>query len=251
MEPKNLYYIDIHMHLGYEKSKILKNIFENNNIIGISNSTDYKDYLLQEKLKKEKIPNLYFANGLYPDTVINNSYERNIELINKIDYKNSFCIGEIGIDYKITKNKELRKLQKKIFNKQLEIAEKYNKVVMVHSRFSTKRVLEELKSYNVDVLLHWFSGNNKELKQVVDNGYYISLNYDRNNVIKDLIHLDRIFLETDYPIPYNNNKVEIIDIKNAYKLFSKKYNIDIVELKKRLQTNFITLFKNLKNKYEF
>jgi TatD DNase family protein len=262
MKPKNLYYIDFHTH--YENIDIndLKQVFSENKIISLTNNINYNTYLKLKNIQHENIPNLYFAYGLYPDVVLNNNLQEINNYLEKIDFKNCLAIGEIGIDYKITKNKELRKLQKEIFTKQLDIAEKLKKPVIIHSRFATKRVLETLKTYNkLKVVLHWFSGTSKEIEFALDNKYYITLNYDRNIINNAKENINKIFLETDYPITYNNNNNKnnssnnyinknILNIKDAYDLFCKNYNIDLEILKKQLQNNFCKLFPNLEEKYK-
>jgi TatD DNase family protein len=167
--------------------------------------------------------------------------------IESIDFTKGIAIGEIGIDYKITKDKQLREDQKKLLIKQLEIANKLNKPVIIHSRFATKRVLEILKDFTkLKVVLHWFNGTDAEFEEAFNRGYYLTLNFDRNKIptLKD--HLDQIFIETDYPISYANLDKNILNIKKAYEVVSKIYDIDLNLLKIKTQNNFERLFPNIK-----
>ena len=61
-----------------------------------------------------------------------------------------------------------------IFEELLELAEQNSKPVSVHSRMATRETLDLLKSYNLSVMLHWFSGNIREMTDAQDLGYYLS-----------------------------------------------------------------------------
>jgi len=251
MNNRNLYYIDFHTHYDNVNLKNIRNIFLENKIISLTNNINFDTYLKLKNLQNQNIPNIYFAYGLYPDVVLKNNLETINDYIDRIDFNSCKAIGEIGVDYKITKNKELKELQKKVFKKQLDIAEKLKKPVVIHSRFATKRVLEILKTYTkLKVVLHWFSGTNQEIEYALDNKYYVTLNYDRNLIPNQLENINNIFLETDYPITYNNQEKNILNIKEAYNLFCKNNNIDLELLKEKMQNNFCRLFPKLKEKYD-
>ena len=56
-------------------------------------------------------------------------------------------IGEIGLDYhydNVDKN-----LQKKVFQKQIELAKKYNKTIVIHSRDAAQDTLDILKKSSI------------------------------------------------------------------------------------------------------
>ena len=55
-------------------------------------------------------------------------------------------IGEIGLDYHYTKDNKER--QKELFERQLQLAEKYHLPVVIHSREATQDTIVILKKYN-------------------------------------------------------------------------------------------------------
>lgn len=245
MENKDLKFIDIHCHYDDLSVEHLRETFSKEQMIAIANNVDINSFRKYENLKKEKIPGLYFAYGLYPDVVLNFGFN---ECINHLDtiFENSkeiIAIGEIGLDYKITKDSELRKKQKIIFEKQLEIASCRNLPVIIHSRYATKAVLDVLSGYSgFPIILHWFSGSEKEIQTAFDRGYYLTLRFNKPSIPNIKEHLDLIFVETDYPVSFEGKEIEITDIKKSYEILAKENNIDLEILKEKINNNFNKVF---------
>jgi len=236
-------YLDLHCHYDELKADYLRETIIKNNILALSASVDTTSYKRLEELNKEKIPGLYFAYGLYPDVILNKSISNLVEELNKINFENSIAIGEIGLDYKITKDQELRNNEKILFIKQIEIAEKLNKPIIVHTRYATKATLDVLKDYNkLKVVLHWFSGNPEEIKEALNRGYYFTQRFGKPKIENINERLDHIFIETDYPVFRDGDPLEITNIIESYKVFCKEYSLEESEIKKRIINNFYKVF---------
>jgi len=236
------YYLDIHTHYDLLSTTYLKEIFEKNNLKALTCSVDMNSYKRLEQIRKAKIKGIYFAYGLYPDVVLNKTIKENLDDLEKIDFSNTIGIGEIGLDYKITKDKIKREEQKILFKKQLDIANKLNKPVIIHSRYSEKPVLEILENYpNLKVILHWFSGNKEQKIESLKKGYYLT-----QKAIKDDLkidgYLDQIFLETDFPVFRDGIKITPLDIINVYERFCIEQNLNLELTKSRVYNNFLNLF---------
>jgi TatD DNase family protein len=118
-------------------------------------------------------------------------------------------IGEIGLDptYTLIKGNSYQK-QREVFQTMLSLAERSNKPVSIHSRKSLNDILDLIKSYNlVNMLFHWFSGNRKQLRVVMDIGAYVSygppliFSEDKRVLLKNT-DKNRILIETDGPVRY-------------------------------------------------
>ncbi|MDG7048565.1 MAG: TatD family hydrolase [Nitrososphaerota archaeon] len=114
-------------------------------------------------------------------------------------------IGEIGMDPSYEADMAF---QRRIFESQLEIAERRNEPISIHSRGATSLVLSVLSSYRLNgVLLHWFDGTESDLEQAVQHGYYIGagppLIYNKR-IRKNLKahQYGLLLLETDAPVFY-------------------------------------------------
>ncbi len=125
------------------------------------------------------------------------------------------AIGEIGLDYyykpKTTSRLEqFKELQKKVFIKQLELAEELNLPVIVHCRMAHEDVIDILKSQNSNLndqkvrgVIHCFTGSWVEAQKYIDLGFYLGINgiifkLDLDEVIKKA-PLDKLLIETDCP----------------------------------------------------
>ena len=222
------------------------NFFSKNPIKSLTCSVDINSYNRLEEIRKENIPNLYFAYGLYPDVIFKKSIKEYLEDLNRMDFSKAIAIGEIGLDYKITKDKTKREEQKRLLEKQLEIAKEFKKPVILHTRYATKPTLEIIKSWtDLKIILHWFNGTEKEIQEALDRGYYLTQRFGRPEIpnIKD--HLDNIFIETDYPVPYNGKEIQPLAIKESYTVFCEKYQLDLEKIKERMENNFTNLLKSI------
>lgn len=241
-----IHYLDMHCHYENIQFQNIKKEFQKKENISIVNSTCMQDYEIYREWQ-EKIPNLFFAYGLYPDNVLKKDYVKIKEELQKIEFEKALCIGEIGIDYKITNNLEKIKLQEKLFEKQLEIAKKFKKPVIVHTRGATKRALEILKSWEkIKVILHWFSADKQEIEEALSRKYYLTQRFAKPLIPEVRKYLGQLFMETDAPVMYNGKPTDIQSIREAYQVFSKKHEIDEIELRKKMMLNFKKLFPKIK-----
>ena len=120
-------------------------------------------------------------------------------------------IGEIGLDRAYTLDDySPYPRQMEVFELMLELAEKYRKPVSIHSRKSLDEILQLISTYNIScVLMHWFSGNKKQLKQCMERGYYVSygpslLYSEDKKVLLKKTYKTRILTETDGPNKYSH-----------------------------------------------
>lgn len=118
-------------------------------------------------------------------------------------------IGEIGLDPTFVKSDDDDKRQIYIFNSLLELAERYQKPISIHSRKSLDKIFEIMTSYNTKhALLHWFDGSKKQLRIALDMGFFVSygplLVYanDKQALISKT-DTSKILVETDGPVPFS------------------------------------------------
>ena len=174
------------------------------------------------KLSKE-YPNFFAQVGIHPSDVAEMGEDDLVE-IEKLA-KDAVAIGEIGLDYYWTT--ETKELQKEVFIKQLEMARKLNKPVVIHNREATEDIIDILKDFtDLKVQIHCFSTDEKSLKTFMDWGFYISLggvvtygNGYNEKQAAALVPIERLMLETDSPYltpdPYRgmrNDPRKIIEV---------------------------------------
>lgn len=211
-----MYFVDSHIHLidsYYNKyiNLIVDSIYKTKIQI-FSMSVD-----LESSIKNIHTKNLYFKKsdlmkifvGIHPEY----AHIADISIFSDFLLSNSNIIdgiGEIGLDptYTLYDPSNTSDVQIQLFTSMLDLAEKLGKPISIHSRRSLTKILEILSSYRIDnIVFHWYDGSKKLLKQINDNGYFVSfgpyLLYSSDKQIL-LIETNPNFLlfETDGPIKY-------------------------------------------------
>lgn len=174
------------------------------------------------KLAKE-FENFYAQVGIHPEDVDKMGKGDLAEI--EILAKDAVAIGEIGLDYYWTT--ETKELQKEVFIKQLEMARRLGKPVVIHNREATDDIIDILKDFtDLKVQIHCFSTDEKSLKTFMDFGFYISLggvvtygNGLNEKQAAAIVPIERLMLETDSPYltpdPYRgmrNDPRKIIEV---------------------------------------
>lgn len=218
-------FTDTHCHIYeeyYDVDDIMKKINSSNVNRVINNACDFKTSLEVLDLSN-KYSNMYCAIGLHPENNLD-EIDNVIDLVIKNkDNPKMVAIGEIGLDYYYTK--ENKEEQIEVLCKQLELAEKLNLPVIIHSREATGDMLSILKKFNVKGVIHCFNGSVEVAKEYIKLGYKLGINgviTFKNCKLIDVIKtigLDNVVFETDSPylapVPFRgeeNNPTHVIDI---------------------------------------
>lgn len=155
-------------------------------------------------------------------------------------------IGEIGLDYYYTKDNIDK--QKELFILQIDLAQKYNMPIVIHTRNSLSDAYDILKGYkNLKGIMHCFSGDVDYAKKIIGLNLYLGiggiLTFKNEKTLKDVVEkLDTKYfvLETDSPYltpePFRGHKNEPVNIKYVA---SK-----IAEIKKENITNIFEVTTN-------
>lgn len=190
----------------------------------------------------ETIP--FYSIGIHPWYIVSDRVEADLAIIEgKLKDSNCFALGECGLDKKIEIPAELQQF---VFEKQLLLADKYNKPVVIHCVAAFQEVIDMKKRLNISVplIIHGYSKNQQLAKQLLDNGFYISFgkyllrNPELEAVFRSIPD-NQFFLETD--------TVEET-INEVYALAAKYKNITVAELQQLLSTNYKAVFNKQTDK---
>lgn len=180
----------------------------------------------------------FFSIGIHPWYVVAEELELELALVEEyIKQDNALAIGECGLDKRIEVPWELQVLA---FERQLLLAERYKKPVVVHCVAAFQEVLE-LKKRNaitVPLLFHGFSKNAQVATMLVKEGTYLSFGKYllRNPALSEVFKampLDRIFLETD-------TMEETIE--EVYAKASEVVGLSVLELELQIKRNAQVVF---------
>lgn len=156
-----------------------------------------------------KYPQIYTVSGISPNDIGKNveNIKEEIKQIEELaKNKKVVGIGEIGLDYYW--NKENKELQQFAFIKQIELANKLNLPIVIHTREAVMDTIEILKKYPVNKkgVFHCCSLNPELIKEALKLGFYISfagpVTFKNSKNADEVIRLvpdDRMLIETDSP----------------------------------------------------
>lgn len=201
------------------------------------NQTDVLELINQYPQELDaKIP--YYSIGIHPWYIVEERLEADLAIMERnIQDKNCYAIGECGLDKRIEMPLDFQQM---VFEKQLALAIKYHKPVIIHCVAAFNEIITTKKknSIAVPMIVHGFSKNEKVAHQLIENGFYISFgkylmrNPELESVFKSIPN-DRLFLETD---------TSEEDIQEVYSLAAKYKNISVAALQKIIEDNFNTVF---------
>ena len=244
--------IDTHCHIDFEeydkdRDEVItraKDKLDAVIVSGIGYESNQGVLDLSEKYKDF----IYPSFGYHPvssqkcsDEELRLAHEHLIENLDKI-----VAIGEVGMDYFYVKDKALREKQKEIFLSFIEIANEYEKPLLMHVRDCEKKALNIVEEYdNIPyVIFHCYSGSLKTAKRIMNHeNYFMSFSTmlcyseEHQNLIKN-ISLDNVLTETDSPYlaMTKEERNEPVNVVNAVKKIAEIQNKDI-ELVDTITTN--------------
>ncbi|QQY79053.1 TatD family hydrolase [Keratinibaculum paraultunense] len=236
---------DTHTHLDlYDDIKEKLQFIEENKIYSIIMTNIPKLYL-RYKAKYHNLKYSRFALGLHPELAV--QFKSQLKLF--LDYvAESRYIGEIGLDFSNGVNKE----QILIFEKIIDSCSFFNdKIISIHSRNAVDSVIDIVGESKNRIILHWFTGTDKELERAIAKGYYFSLNIDMLNTKKGknlllTVPSSKLLIESDSPFTkYTKNDFTIDYFDKFYMLSSKILGKSEEEVKLLFSSNFIDLLSNI------
>lgn len=198
--------VDSHCHFSKEYYDDLDEIIINNKKNGINKmiiSGCDKDSIRESILLNKKYNEIELCLGFHPSEV-DLITDEDINILESLLLENKVVgLGEIGLDYYYTKENKDRQIY--FFKKQLELAEKLNLPVVIHSRNATMDTLAILKKHNVKGVIHCFSDSYETAVEYIKIGFLIGVSgvvTFKNSKLKDIIKrlpIESIVLETDSP----------------------------------------------------
>lgn len=162
------------------------------------------------------------------------------------------AIGEIGLDYHYDFSP--RPIQRRVFERQMKLAQQLGKPVIIHSREATEDTLEILQKFpSVTGVVHCFSGSAETAEVLLKLGYYIGFTgvVTFNNAKKvaraaQVVPLDRLLLETDCPymapVPLRGKRCESPMIVYTAEKLAQIKGVDAQQLVDAARENTCRLF---------
>ena len=198
---------DSHAHLDsyafdQDRDQVIERIKENMDFV-VNIAYDLKSSLTSMDYA-QKYDFIYATIGVHPIDIAEYNDEAEEKLLQWGKEKKVLAVGEIGLDYHwMTTPKEV---QMAAFRKQMEVAKKLGKPVVIHTRDAmedTVNILEEFP--NMTGILHCYPGS-VEIAQRMKKNYYFGiggvLTFKNSKKLVEVvreIEMERLILETDCP----------------------------------------------------
>ena len=179
-----------------------------------------------------------YSIGIHPAYIKTSSLEEEIEIIKQnLTQENCLAVGEIGLDKLCETNFDL---QIEVFEKQLKIAEEFQKPVIIHSVRAYQEILQIRKKLNLKIpfIFHGFNKNEQLLNQIIAQNCFASfgknLLYNKNlQIIFAKLSANQFFLEND---------ASDISIQEIYTFAAEIRKCTIEELQFQQAENWKTVF---------
>lgn len=274
-------YIDIHSHVNFQafdedRDAVIKRALESDTwVINVGTQIDTSRKAVE--MTNEYEEGVYAIIGLHPiHTGASYHDEKELgeggkeftsrgEVFSKDDYrtllqnKKVVAIGECGLDYYRCDKESIEK-QKEAFIAQIELANEFNKPLMLHIRNNPQDKtydayldsLELLKKHaKVKGDVHFFAGNLEHAKAFNDFGFTLSFTgvitftSDYDEIIKN-IPLNMIMTETDSPyvtpVPYRGKRNEPSYVREVIKKIAKVKGLEEEEVAQAVIDNAKRVF---------
>lgn len=247
-------FVDTHCHL-------FKEYYENiDDIISRCKENNVKKIIVSGVDKKSNIEVLELVNkydivygtlGFHPTELKDFCCDDLDWLEEHVNDNKIVAVGEIGLDYHYDDTDKV--LQFDVLRRQLEIAKKYNKPIVFHSRDAIEDTYNILEEYRLRGTIHCFSGSVEMARKFVKLGYMLGVGgvvtYKNSRILKEVvkdIDLSYILLETDAPYlspePYRGTKNDSSNIPVIANVIADLKNTSILEVSRVCTDNAESLF---------
>ena len=210
-------WIDSHAHLNDETfqddyQKVIDTAIANQVTAIIVPGFDLASSELAVELAAKE-PMLWAAVGIHPHDAKTWDKKMAERLAIMIQEPRTLAVGEIGLDYHY--NHSSKEEQLRAFKEQLELADQYNKPIVIHNREAhqdTLNILQEFafrktrKQVGLSGVMHCFSGSVETANEFLKLGLWISfagpLTFSNASKLREVarqLPLEKLLVETDSP----------------------------------------------------
>ena len=201
----------------------------------------------------EQFEFVYASIGIHPSDVGHEALDESL-FLKYASFKRVIAVGETGLDYYHSIDNV--KPQQLFFKKQIALAKRLKKPLVIHSRESfddTLSILKETNAGDVGGVLHCFTGDYSTAKKAIDMGFHIGVSgivtFKNASILHEVVKklpLKHMLLETDSPwlapAPYRGTPNTPEDIPYIGRRVAELKNLSIDEVAFTTSHNFFNLF---------
>ncbi len=196
----------------------------------------------------EREQDVYAIVGIHPHEASTPAPMRDVAALFASD--KAVALGEIGLDY--FRDYAPAKLQRRLFEQQLELATELEKPVVIHTRAADDDTLAVLAGHDGTVVLHCFSSP-ALLDSALERGWYVSfagnVTFPKAPELREAVRrvpADRLLAETDCPYlapqPRRGRPNEPAYVVHTLATLAETRGVDQAELEAQIETNASAAF---------
>jgi TatD DNase family protein len=248
--------IDTHAHL--DELQNLDSMLEAAKKVGViaivAVGSNHQSNIKTLEISQEHDHFVYPALGWHPCKLANlvpSEIDDNLRFVEE-NVASAVAVGEIGLDYdKRVLRVASKQLQQEVLSRLLNIARKYAKPAIIHSRYAWKDALSMVQDVGIDrAVFHWFTGFSSVLKDILEGGYFVSAtpaaeyHEEHRRAVREA-PLQRLLLETDCPVSYGREEryeSQPIDVVRGLKAVSQLKGVEEAIIAEQTTRNAIRFF---------
>ena len=195
--------------------------------------------------------NIFVTTGIHPEYAGTNPND--YLTTDVLSHNRVVGIGEIGLDYH--ERTDNRQEQIRLFERQLNIARKFDMPVAIHTRDAEDDTAAILT--NARGVMHCFTSSYGLARIMLDRGFFFSasgiLTFKNAAEIRETfakIPIDRIVIETDSPfcapVPYRGKTCEPFMVVETAHVLAEIKHLQMDELESILEQNTLNLYPKIK-----
>lgn len=246
--------IDTHVHLNHEDfAKDFDAVLERAREASVTHMVNIGFDLESSNetvAMTERFEFMYGAVGVHPHDAASYNEEVEHELEQLLARDRVVAVGEIGLDY--YRDLSPREKQREVFVRQIALAQRTNKPIIIHCRDAFDDVIATLDDAGGTYrgIFHAFSGDHSVAQRALDLGFHIGIGgviTFKNSGLADVVaHLpeDRIVLETDCPYltpaPFRGKRNEPSYLTYVVARIAEATGRSSDEVQEQTNRNFIT-----------
>ena len=248
-------FIDFHCHLDYKefdgnRKEIVRECFNSGfaKIVTVADPYEKGSYeRTTEVLKCSE--HVYCMAAAHPHKADYYTPEIEKGILKFIADNQAIGYGEAGLDFHY--NLAAPENQRRVFKRQIAIANELQLPLIIHSREAEPEVLEFLKEakFDLPVVFHCYTGSKEDAEEILKRGYYISISgivtFKNTKFLRDIVKmipLNRIFTETDSPylspVPFRGQTNTPLRVTFVAEKVAEIKGISVEQLNRSINDNF-------------
>lgn len=253
--------IDIHTHLSCEdfegfRSEALERALKVCDFIidiGAGTSIDAFD---RARAFAESHPRIYFTAGVHPHDAasIGSNLEARSRIEALVSHPKCVAVGECGLDYYYDNSP--REAQLEVFKWQIDLAERYQLPLMIHTRDAEEDTKRMLLNYKGSAVFHCFTGTQDLANFGIQKNFIVSFSgivtFKKAQALRDVflnLPIENIVVETDAPFlapePLRGKKNEPSYVEHTAQFLAKLRGMDFGKFCDQTSRNALRIFSKI------